>query len=67
MEAKLPRYCPKCGKELVKTVKHLEFDMFAGHPVHQTVTLVCPDFKAHEFLPWLSNGHFRDMFYIDER
>ena len=40
----LPKYCNKCGKELVIDRKVHEFDIYTGQPVDETVTLRCPDF-----------------------
>lgn len=52
----LPKYCNKCGKELVSDRKIHSFDIFTGQPVDETVTLRCPDFIR--FLGKRGSRHF---------
>lgn len=52
----LPKYCNKCGKELVSDGKIHEYDIYTGESVDETVTLRCPDFIR--FLGKKGNRHF---------
>lgn len=53
---KLPKYCNKCGKELISNQVITEYDVHGGEPIEFKVTLHCPDYRS--FLS-LTNGHFR--------
>jgi hypothetical protein len=58
----LPKYCNKCGKELIMNEVYRKYDIHTGQPVDIVVTLTCPAYRTVMgwVLPatWVGNGHF---------
>lgn len=41
----LPRFCNKCGKELVTNEMYRKYDVYSGEPVDIVVTVMCPSYN----------------------
>jgi hypothetical protein len=41
-----PKFCNKCGKELISNTLISEYDIYDGNPVEYTISLHCPDFAS---------------------
>jgi len=59
-----PKYCNKCGKELVVDDIVLEYDIHSGQPAHVDRSLTCPEYKETLRSSWWpfpspsGNGHY---------
>lgn len=59
----LPRYCNKCGKELITNEVYREYDIFTGEPIDIIVTMACPDY-VKAFFGTKNNGHYNSKIDI---
>lgn len=60
---RLPRFCNKCGKELIKSQTVNSYDIYTGEVVKAIVTLRCPDYSS---TIRGTNGHFYTTMPIDK-
>ncbi len=49
-----PKFCNKCGKELISNQVISEYDIYEGSPVEYIISLHCPDYAS---LFGRSNSH----------
>lgn len=57
----LPKYCDKCGKELISNEVYKKYDTFSGNPVDIIKKFHCPDFRRFF---GRNNGHFFEQIDI---
>ncbi len=62
----LPKYCNKCGKELVTSEVNQEYDIYTGEPVDILITLQCPEY-VESFLGTRNNGHYKHVINVVNR
>lgn len=53
---RLPKFCNKCGRELLITEVNHEYDIYTGEPVSSTKKFVCPNYK--KTIRGDGNGHY---------
>lgn len=56
-QTRLPKYCNKCGKELLVNEVYTRYDVYSGEAVDIIKTFSCPDFKRY-FRG--GNGHYHE-------
>jgi len=55
---RLPKYCNKCGKDLLVNEVYTQYDIYSGEPVDIVKTFTCPDF-ARKVISG-GNGHYSE-------
>jgi hypothetical protein len=58
-QTRLPKYCNKCGKELLVNEVYTRYDIYSGEAVDIVKTFSCPDF-VRSFLGSRTNGHYNE-------
>jgi hypothetical protein len=57
-QTRLPKYCDKCGKELLVNEVYTRYDIYSGEAVDIIKTFSCPDFARN--IVSGGNGHYNE-------